>query len=213
MGYTVYLRVHNRDSRMTKEEQIKDWELFCKEEKSFNDGHFYSLLMETTFEDLEKIYRFFPNSEKLILKAKNYFLNRGLEKNDQRKTPEQLGILIKLDFEEKKPIFHAHDEFQNLLRKWEFVYVENKNEVAEMIGNDELSQEFFDIVFSYKLNSADALYAIDDALYGLTTDFDYRLYLFEPLTKLNYTGEYMFQFKNLGGIYAIKDGIVYYSFK
>jgi len=198
---------------MTKEEQVRDWELFCKGEKSFDDGHFYSLLMETSNDDLERIFQFFPNSERILLKTKNYLLKRHIQSDNSDRSPEQFDVLIKLDFEEKKPIFRDHNEFSGLLNKWKFVYVENYDEVVEMIGDDELTQEFFDSIFSYKLNSSDAIYVIDDALYGLTTDFDYRLYLFEPLTSLDYTGEYMFQFKNLGGVYALKDDVVYYSYK
>ncbi|TPN89235.1 hypothetical protein [Aquimarina algicola] len=193
---------------MTKIKQLEYWDLFCKEEKSFSDGYFYSLFMEITFNDLYYIYKHFPNSDKLILKTKKYLIYQDL-KFEKKITPALLEVLIKLDFEEKKTLFQAHNEFDYLLKKWTFIYEKDFVKVAEMIEDDELSQEFF----NYKISDKEAMYALDDALYGLTNDFDYRLYLFEPLTKLNYSGEYMFQFKSFGGIYAISDNIVYYSYK
>lgn len=198
---------------MTKNEQIQNWERFCRQEESFGDGYFYSLLMESQKEDLEEIFKHLPNSEKLVLKTRNYQLSREGNYRQVSINPEQMEILIKLDFEEKKPIFEAHNEFSELLKKWSFVYIQEYDKVIDLIGDDVLSQEFFDCIFNYKINSDDPIYVIDDALYGLTTDFDYRLYIFEALTTLKYTGEYMFQFKNLGGVYAISDNTVYFSYK
>jgi hypothetical protein len=198
---------------MLKQKQLQDWKLLCNEGKPYERGYFYTLFMEITFDDIENIYRYAPNSEKLILKMKNYFLQKEIKFNKGDITPELLEVLIKLDFEEKKELFLAHNEFNELLQKWEFVYIKNYDEVVDMIGDDELSQYFFDYVSDYKINKDKMVYIIYDSLYGLTTDFDFQLYLFEPLLKLKYTGEYMFQFRNLGGIYAITDNVVYYSFK
>jgi len=195
-----------------KKEQITDWFLF-KDGESFENGHFYTLFMEADYSEIEQIYSCLPKSNELVLKMKNYLLREetSIKSNN---TPELLDVLIKLDFEEKKYFFRKHNEFSELLNNWKFVYLDDFNEVDGMYG--ELNQDVIDYFSDYTIDEDNKLiYVIYDALYGFTTNFDMQLYLFAPLLSLNYTGEYMFQFKKLGGIYAINDddNIVYYSYK
>lgn len=194
-------------------ELVKDWIQFCEEKKSFNTGYFYSLFMDNLSQDeLVYIYNFFPNSERLILKLKKYMLQDfNISINPEVKI-ELLEIMIRLDFEDRKKVFEEMNKI-SFYDKIAFKYIEDSKEIINLQYNDVLSQEFHDYI-NYKTiledDKTDALY---EALYGLTTDFDYRLYLFEPLLKVDYTGENLFQFKRLGGVYTIQDNTVLYSYK
>ena len=82
-----------------------------------------------------------------------------------------------------------------------------------MAHDDIFSQEFYNYTDFQTIHNDDKTYALYDALYGITSDFDYRLYLFEPLLTINYSGENLFLFKKLGGDFVIKDNTVLYSYR
>ncbi len=56
-------------------------------------------------------------------------------------------------------------------------------------------------------------YIFFNSFYGNTFDFNLQIFLFVPIVKTDYTAENLFNFKRLGGIYAISDNKIYYSFK
>ncbi len=199
---------------MEKQQLIKDWILFCQGNRNFEKGHFYSLLMDELSEDeIDIIYEPFINKKKLKLKLKKYLYSLESSINITSKKKNLLEVLIKLDFQERLSIFKEIAEFSQFRSNMKFEYVEEFNVVENLAFDDVLSQMFFNYTDFQIIEENDKVDALYDALYGLVADFDYRLYLFEPLLSVNYTGEYLFQFKKMGGVYAIKDETVMYSFR
>lgn len=61
-----------------------------------------------------------------------------------------------------------------------FVFTSDLESVLTMALDDVWSQEFYDYVNFQTIIDDAKTYALYDALYGITYDFDVRLFLFEP---------------------------------
>lgn len=192
-------------------QQIKDWLSFCERGTAFEDGYFLTLFNEQiTVTELSEIYKSFPNASRLIDKMKKFLFEKPpiFNTNDQKIL--ELEKLLKLDWEDRNLILKEIErtyglEFNNNLK-----FVEHKEIVNSLALDDIWFQAFHDFMRVQKISTDRKMYELYNALYGLTYDFDFQLYLYEPLLKTNYSGEYIFQFKRLGGVYAFtKDGIVF----
>lgn len=187
---------------------VEEWCLFCEGSKNFEDGYFFTLFMEElSIEEIEKVFSFFPNSEKLLSKM---LLFRETESNITLSNNELLKLLKK-DFEERSIIFKEIPIFANLLRNPQFEYNENLEQVKSLIWDDIWSQEFYDHVGSFKIDKSPKVYELHNAMYGATYDFDMTLFLFEPLLKIDYSGQSLLKFKKCGGIYAIADNKIVFG--
>ncbi|MDI9873198.1 hypothetical protein [Flectobacillus rivi] len=191
-------------------ELIKDWDSFCKGYEEFEDGYFYTLFMEgISIEEIELIYKPFPNSDKLVERMKRYLFTKTSSIHDNEKR-NNLDKLIKLDFEERKPILELLPNFSQFNKNPKFTYIADKELVLSLMLDDIWIQDFHDYMFRQTIISNQREYELNNALYGLTYDFDYQLFLFQPLLNTTYTADYLFQFKKSGGIYAITiDGVFY----
>jgi hypothetical protein len=191
---------------------VIDWMNFCEGNDIFEDCHFYTLLMEgISNEEIEAIYKYFPNSKELKRRIKEYLFYEisQVQKNNKIQTLERL---IKLDFEERKSILNHLPSFLNFNSNPQFIYNENIDVISDLIHDDIWTQDFQDYLYSKWLIVDKKCYELNNAFYGLTYDFDYQFYLFQPLLKTEYKMEYLFQFKKLGGVYVISENAVYYSF-
>lgn len=190
---------------------IEEWlEFSSGKNNTFEDGYFYTLFMEgVTNEEIEKIFSSFPNSQQLVERMKLY-LNT---KPSFNYTINELENLINSDFQERKTILEQIPSFVNFLVNPKFVYLENEEQLTNLILDDIWTQEFHDFLRVLMINQERKTYELLNALYGLTYDFDYQMYLFKPLLKTNYEMNYLFQFKKHGGIYSISDDTVFFSIK
>jgi hypothetical protein len=164
-------------------------------------------------EDLnkEKVYevcRYFPNSMKLIKKMEKFLFHTFPSIENVSEKKQKLQNLLIEDFNERADLFRRIG-FENP----KFIYIEDCKSIEEMIWDDNWSERFHDFVDYSRISDDKKTSALYDALYGLTHDFDYRLYLFEPLLTINYSMEALHEFKKRGGIYIIVDDTVYYSFR
>ena len=192
---------------------IKDWCEFCEKGTIFQKGYFFTLFMEDiTSEEIKEVYKYFLNSKKLIARMERFLFEAKPKIEDFETKKNELEKLIKLDFEERKPILEKLEIFSLFNSNPNFVFTENFESISTLILDDVWSQSFHDFVDFQTIVDDEKTYAIYDSLYGITYDFDYQLYLFEPLLKTNYSVEHLFNFKRLGGVYAITDEGIYYSF-
>lgn len=193
---------------------IDDWSSFCENKVIFEDNYFFTLFMENiTISEVKEVYKYFPNSKELIERMEKFLFEEKPKIEDFNLKKNELEKLIKLDFEERKPILENIEIFTNYVSNINFVYTVDFELIATLILDDIWSQSFHDFMRTQKLITDKKVYELNNALYGITYDFDYQLYLFQPLLKTNYSMEYLFQFKKLGGVYAITANGVYYSFK
>jgi hypothetical protein len=191
---------------------INDWSDFCEIGKSFEEGYFYTLFMEDiTSEEIREVFKYFPNSEILIDRMEKFLFEPkpNIENFDTKKN--ELERLIKLDFHERKPILEKLDIFSKFNLNPIFIFNSDFESISLKVLDDVCSQSFYDFMRMQKLITDKKVCELYNALYGITYDFDYQLYLFLPLLKTNYTAEYLYQFKRLGGIYAISENGVYFS--
>ena len=121
--------------------------------------------------------------------------------------------MIVKDFEDRQKILSELECFKKFLANPEFEFISDLEHNKTVVWDDIWSQNFQDKICSKKVNREDKTYELYNSLYGITFDFDFQLYLFLPLLNTDYTGENILEFKSLGGIYAISDNKVYYSFK
>jgi len=192
---------------------VNDWKKFCNGVETFEDDYFYTLFMdEISIEEIEAIYETFPNSEKLVSRMKRYLFDE-ISIVDEIDEIQKLEKLIKLDFEERKPILEQIPCFLNFNSNPKFSYVENVEDLYNLVGDDILIQDFQDYMRNIIMIDDDKVWELKSALYGKTYDFDYQLFLFQPLLKTDYSMEYLYQFKKLVGVYAITEDSVVYSFK
>lgn len=199
---------------------VDDWVSYCKGENIYPDSHFYILFMDLpTDEEIEAIYQFFPNKEELISRMKDWINYRIVGRNQiSEKAAKEL--LVK-DLAQRSYILEKlHAGISNLGNiKYKF---KDYKVVEKELFNDELSQNFLDYISSnYKYNSDkrhdnfddNILYELSNAIYGVTSDYDIQFYLYQPLLKIDYTAEYLYEFITGGGIYAFTEEGISYSIK
>lgn len=195
---------------------VIDWKNFCNGIETFKVDYFYTLFItdlvdETTIEEIEVIYETFPNSEKLVSRMKKYLFDESPNVNEFEKVII-LEKLIKHDFYERMPILEQIHSFSKFNSNPKFSYIEDVENLPNIVVEDTLIQDFHDYMRDQIIIDDDKVWELISSLYGLTYDFDYQLFLFQPLLKTNYTMEYLYQFKKLGGVYAITANSIYYSF-
>lgn len=192
---------------------ISEWTLFCEDKAVFEDSHFYTLFMEDiTSKEIKEVYKYFPNSERLIERMERFLFEAKTKIEDIETKKNELTKLIRLDFEERKPILEKLEIFSSFNSNPNFVFTSNFESISTLILDDVWSQSFYDYMYRQAIDFGKKEYELNNALYGITYDFDYQLYLFEPLLKTNYSVKHLFKFKRLGGVYAITDKGIYYSF-
>lgn len=193
---------------------VYDWMNFCEGKREFEDGYFFTLFMENlTIEEINVIYSYFPNADMLTARMEKFLFGpKAIELPPYDRVCE-LDRLIRLDFVDRefslKSLSPSSNGWHNLI----FNYVEDDKIVDNLILDDIYTQSFHDFMRSKKITSEKKMYLLFDALYGITYDFDFQLYLYAPLLATSYTGEHLFQFKRLGGVYAVTNEEIVYSFK
>lgn len=192
---------------------IREWATFCENNTVFEDNHFYSLFMENiSTKEINEVYKHFPNSDELIVRMKKFLFDEKPKIEDIETKMNELEKLIMLDFKEREPILKNLDIFSTFNDNPNFIFTSNFESFNKLILDDVWSQSFQDYIRTQKIITDKKVFELFNALYSITYDFDYQLYLFAPLLKTKYSMEYLFEFKRLGGVYVITDNGVLYSF-
>lgn len=192
---------------------VKDWCDYYEDKRSCEKSAFFTLFMEkVSKEEIRQIYQYFPFSLQLIERLENFLFGPFPKIENKENIKDELKKIIINDFEERSEILYQLPSFQNFLSNPEFIFISDETEIKKLILDDIWSQNFIDFTSSQRKLKGLKIYELHNALYGITNDFDYRLYLFIPFLNINYSGTYLFKFKRLGGVYAISDNKVYYSF-
>lgn len=193
---------------------IKDWCNFCENGTKFEDGHFYTLFMDGPSPDeIKEVFKYFDQKSELTDRMVKYLYDPRPQIGEGEELKDELRKLIVKDFEDRKKLLLQLDCFKKFLSNPEFVFMSDLEHNEALIWDDIWSQRFVDFMIDNVINEEEKTYIIFDSFYGITFDFNLQIYLFIPFVKTDYTAKHLFSFKRLGGIYAISDNIVYYSFK
>lgn len=185
---------------------IIDWCQFCEGKNSFDKSHFYTLFWEDISQnDLKEIFKYFPNPDGLFLFTNEYLFGKT------RRVSESVinKMLIELalgDLNEKKNLIDSNSNLSSMLNdiKVEFI---NDNLFVETSRNNIPYVDFFDTISDKLMDSwiieDKKTFALYEAFYGLTKNYEMVWYLFKPLFSIDINLECYFQFTSLGGIYSL----------
>lgn len=193
---------------------VKDWCEFCEKGTKFEDGHFYTLFMDGPSPDeINEIFKYFDQKDDLTDRMHKYLYRSKPQIDNVEILKDELRRLIVKDFEDRQKILSELECFKKFLANPEFEFISDLEHNEILIWDDIWSQRFLDFMIDNVINEEEKIYIIYNSFYGITFDFNLQIFLFIPLIKTDYTAEYLFNFKRLGGIFAISDNKVYYSFK
>ncbi len=190
---------------------IEDWVNFCTGKKSFEEGHFYSLFHGiNSRQELEKIFQFFDQKLDLIERTKRYLELRSSQ-NMKRADENLLKKFLHEDLKEKETILKINSSLREKYSQLQIIYVEDHKKIEELRFDDQTSQEFFDFIDFELVHEDERIDILYDSFYGLTADFDYRLFLFLPFIRIEYDMTSLIEFKKKGGVYAIQENNLLFS--
>ena len=198
-------------------EIINDWEQFCEGRKSYDKSHFYTLFWEgIILNDLETKFKYFPKSITLVERVSEYLFGKREDVLPESSVRDVLINLAVRDIEERKSIIDSDSSLFNSIQNLEIKFTEDYESVLSLKAKSP-DIDFFDAVndvlsecWIIEDKKAFALY---EAFYGLTKDYEMVWYLFSPLFKTNVDWSYYYRLTTLGGIYSIANKQLFISKK
>ena len=196
---------------------IENWIESCEIDREIRRGEYDTLFMEdVTEEEVAAIFKPFVNNEELSKRMNRYltdYRNDGIKDNFEDKK-SFMENLLKLDFEERKPDVEKEVSFfEDVIFPTKYKFNPNYEEVDNQMMGDKFSQDFSDYFRRKKIDEKAKTYALYRAIDRISVHYSYTLYLFQPLVKMNYTANHIYEFLMRGGTYAVIGDTVYYSFE
>lgn len=198
------------------DKQLIEWINFCEGKVDFDISHFYTLFFEGDADngyrsdvELDAIFKYFRNSEDLKLRLRNTTQTIDLEEPDDMAT-----FLIDSTFKDvqEKKKFIDDEELLKFLAK-PVNYIDDIESVRKSQITDWQYEEYMalvgDTISELKYSTEKKVYALFEAFYGLTTDYNMVWYLGRPLLKTTVNLDHYFDLWRFGGRYCISsDGIL-----
>jgi len=211
---------------MYKIKLLNDWINFSEGRKSFDKSHFYTLFHEKWNQnEIELIFNFFPNSEVLIKKflefteskkkLETHDIIKGFNKNNYY---EILTSLINNDLNEKERLCKELNfiELLNIFTDISFSFT-NENDFflikKQSDSNAWLMESIGDYFIDNKMIEDEKTYALFEAFYGLTVNYQLVWFLGKPLINTTYNPDKYFQIWSHGADYVIDNNVAYISSK
>ncbi|MBA6156010.1 hypothetical protein H3Z83_05690 [Tenacibaculum sp. S7007] len=195
---------------------IKDWLEFCEVDRITRRGLYNTLFMDNISEkEVNTIFEPFKNKKELSFRMNRYlndWRKGGIIDNTDNKNI-QMRDFLKSDFEERKVDIENVSFFNDIVFPTNYEYNDSYDEVHKMVMSDEFSQEFNDYFREKKINENPKTYELYRAISYISKHYSYTQYLFQPLVNMNYTANHIYEFLIRGGVYAVIDDTVFYSFK
>lgn len=203
---------------------LADWIEYCEGRREFDQSHFYCLLMDDpppTDEFLEAVLRYFPARAELKRRIKLLKHPHLIgESSDARGTGHsRLKSHLHRYFWQLAKVCQAdgEPELAAQLLSAEIVYCDNGELVkAKQASNDEPHCELMEVVGDHlrglSTNWHDKEFALKEAFYGMTADFELCWFLDAPLRGNQFDFEPYVRFWACGGAYAwTTDGVLVVS--
>ena len=195
-------------------ELLNDWKEFCEGRKNFDKSHFFALFWEgINQKDLENVFKYFPNSIELTDRTKEYLF--GTKENISESVIKNILIsLVIKDLNQKKTIINENSDLLELIETLDVEFIQDFKKVL-LLKNTSPYIDFFDTI-NDKLSDNWIIedkktFALYEAFYGLTKNYEMVWYLFNPLFKINFNCEYYFKLSTLGGVYSFSNNKILVS--
>ena len=202
---------------------LTDWRRLCDREKDFDKSHFFALFTpDLTRDQLEDIFRCFPNSNELVrrmlaVKAAGEIENRPylFPKLENRGSVDELIDLVSKDLAQRRQLCALLGETSLIdnIDRANLVYTQDEKIIDKAIRSKDSPDVFlFEVIGDYlddtwllSDNRADALF---EAFYGLAADYYLAWYLGSPLMNVDVDFSTYFQLWRHGGAYILLEDTV-----
>lgn len=194
---------------------VNDWEKFCEGRESFDKSHFYTLFWEgITRSDLDLIFKYFPKSHELVERTNDYLFGKREEVSNETTISEASIKLAIHDINEKKSIIGSNSHLLRVTQQFKVEFIEDFESISRLKTlppNIEFFDAINDVLSENWIIEDRKAFALHEAFYGLTNDYEMVWYLFSPLYKTNVDFSNYYKLTVLGGIYAITDNQILVS--
>ncbi len=197
-------------------EIIADWINFCEGREKFDKSHFYTLFWEgITQNNLEDIFKYFPHSIELMNRTKDYLFGTKEKISESVINDVLIDLAIK-DLNQKKSIINHNSELVELIELLKVEFTQDFKQVLQLKRRSP-NVDFFDAI-NDKLSDNWIIedkkaFALYEAFYGLTKNYEMVLYLFNPLFKIQIDCGFYFKLSTLGGVYSFSNDKILVSKK
>lgn len=214
---------------MENQDLISEWSLYKNGKSKFDECKFLTLFHEKLTEsDLDNIFNGIPENESLLKKYKDLFSPFSQKEKYFNEFPfrenfiekqEAIELIKKSILEKEKIIRLVNDEelieIIERVKQKEFSII-SKEKFNDLLLNDDTPNswiiETIGDYFSANNNYKEPFfYGLNEAYYGLTTDFQLVWYLMSPLQSDKYNSNYYYQILKSGWDYFIGEEVVYVS--
>lgn len=189
---------------------FQDWINLCEGKKSFDKSHFFSLFQADdngdffSEEELRKILDYFDEKDELFLRLNNYFNNQKEETEDIK---DFLIHKMESDLLEKRKLITDAELLTIIDQPIEFVdgisFVFNAQQSSWM--HHEIISEIEYSMLAAKTLKTPEVYALFEAFYGLSQNYNLVWYLGKPLLDIDINVDNYFDIWKMGGEYAFSN--------
>lgn len=195
---------------------LSDWCAFCEGKAVFDKSHFLGLLKaHCSSEDVRRIFSYFPSSDELVDRAERVLASGDMEKSlyllPRVKVGE--GELIRLGWEwlkeqERVCGVLGDSEALSICKDARVLFV-SSHDVDQWLQQDIphywIFDEIGDAIRGSRVSDTEQVYALFEALYGLSADYYLAWYIGRPLFKFDIDLEHYFRFWRAGGRCALTE--------
>lgn len=193
---------------------LSDWCAFSEGDKSYDKSHFLGLLKDhNSKKELEIIFGDFPFADELISRVENV-ISSGVMEGSVYLLPARTGEpdeLVRLGkawlIEQEKACAVLGDlESRQICRGAKISFVAQKDLdvlLQKDIPQHWLLDEIGDAIRASRIDDSDKVYALFEALYGLSADYYLAWYIGRPLFLFDINLDPYFDFWSAGGRCAL----------
>jgi len=206
----------NTTHQMNEEEDttLEDWHALCRGEAEFDSYHFFTLFMERSIEEVKGALAYFPKGEEMAKKVMHRLGLLRREVDAAERTPPWLVEQTKQYVKKVIELFEQHGEAElaSKLRDVEVEYHPDGNYVSQHYSGAEFDDDVFqaigDIV-GRNFWEGEKYDCLEEAFYGITTDYQMAWYLASPLITVDPGSKYYYKVARIGGVIAFVPGKCY----
>jgi hypothetical protein len=188
-------------------ELLRDWKDFCEGRKRFDKCHFYTLFWEEIGPDgIADIFQYFPHSTELADRTKEYLFGKRERISESTLKDFLVGLVVR-DLDQKKAVIGENSNLIGLLERLEIEFIQDSEKVIELKARSPYV-DFYDAIndkLSDWIVEDGKAFALYEAFYGLTKNYEMVWHLFGPLFRVRLDSEAYYRLSIHGGVYSFSN--------